>query len=54
MAALLDGAVPVDKAVCTMAIMDMPDLIPLFTALPAVFSRGGAFVFSITHPPDGT
>ena len=38
------------KAVCTMALMDMPEIAPLFSALARLLPRGGAFVFSITHP----
>jgi 2-polyprenyl-3-methyl-5-hydroxy-6-metoxy-1,4-benzoquinol methylase len=39
-----------DKAVCTMALMDMPEVTPMFSALSQVLKPGGAFVFSITHP----
>jgi 2-polyprenyl-3-methyl-5-hydroxy-6-metoxy-1,4-benzoquinol methylase len=39
-----------DKAVCTMAIMDMPEVGPLFATLSRMLVAGGAFVFSITHP----
>ena len=39
-----------DKAVCTMGLMDMPEINPLFTALPRVLKPGGIFVFSVTHP----
>lgn len=38
------------KAVCTMALMDMPEIRPVFAALSRVLAPGGAFVFSITHP----
>jgi ubiquinone/menaquinone biosynthesis C-methylase UbiE len=38
------------KAVCTMAIMDMPEIGPLFGALPRMLTPGGSFVFSIVHP----
>jgi 2-polyprenyl-3-methyl-5-hydroxy-6-metoxy-1,4-benzoquinol methylase len=38
------------KAVCTMALMDMPEIGPLFSALSRMLPPGGAFVFSITHP----
>src|SRR5438874_4186516 len=38
------------KAVCTMAIMDMPEIGPLFATLSRMLAPGGAFVFSITHP----
>ena len=39
-----------DKAVCTMALMDMPEILPLFRALSTLLRAGGTFVFSITHP----
>ena len=39
-----------DKAVCTMALMDMPEIRPLATLLPRVLKRAGVFVFSLTHP----
>jgi 2-polyprenyl-3-methyl-5-hydroxy-6-metoxy-1,4-benzoquinol methylase len=39
-----------DKAVCTMAIMDMPEIRPLFAALSQLLRPRGAFVFSVTHP----
>jgi len=39
-----------DKAVCTMALMDMPEIAPLFSALPRVLKPAGSFVFSVTHP----
>ena len=39
-----------DKAVCTMALMDMPQIGTLFTTLPHMLTAGGVFVFSITHP----
>jgi SAM-dependent methyltransferase len=39
-----------DKAVCTMALMDMPELGPMFGALKRVLKPGGIFVFSVTHP----
>ena len=38
------------KAVCTMAVMDMPEIAPLFRALAELLPRDGAFVFSVTHP----
>ena len=44
------GADRFDKAVCTMALMDMPEIRSLFSALPRLLTRGGRFVFSITHP----
>jgi 2-polyprenyl-3-methyl-5-hydroxy-6-metoxy-1,4-benzoquinol methylase len=49
-AAALAGMERVDKAVCTMAIMDMPEVVPLFAALRNVLSPAGIFVFSIVHP----
>jgi 2-polyprenyl-3-methyl-5-hydroxy-6-metoxy-1,4-benzoquinol methylase len=39
-----------NKAVCTMAIMDMPEIGPLFAGLSRMLTPGGAFVFSVTHP----
>lgn len=39
-----------DAAVCTMAIMDMVMINPLFQMLPRLLVPGGRFVFSITHP----
>jgi len=44
------GADRFTKAVCTMALMDMPEIAPLFRALSGLLPRGGAFVFSVTHP----
>ena len=44
------GARRFSKAVCTMAIMDMPEIAPLFRALAHLLPTGGAFVFSVTHP----
>ncbi len=38
------------KAVCTMALMDMPEITPLFLALSRLLPENGTFVFSITHP----
>jgi len=38
------------KAVCTMAIMDMPEIGPLFATLSRMLVHGGTFVFSVTHP----
>jgi 2-polyprenyl-3-methyl-5-hydroxy-6-metoxy-1,4-benzoquinol methylase len=45
----LNGAT-FDKAVCTMALMDMPDLVPLFKRLPSLLKPGGSFVFTVAHP----
>jgi 2-polyprenyl-3-methyl-5-hydroxy-6-metoxy-1,4-benzoquinol methylase len=39
-----------DKAVCTMAVMDMAQIQPLFEAIKQMLKPSGAFVFSITHP----
>jgi len=44
------GARRFNKAVCTMALMDMPIIEPLFKALRRLLTPGGMFVFSITHP----
>ena len=41
---------PFDAAVCTMAIMDMAEITPLFATLPRLLKPGGRFVFSVTHP----
>jgi len=50
-AALLSlGSSRFTKAVCTMALMDMPEIGPLFAALSRMLMPGGAFVFSVTHP----
>jgi SAM-dependent methyltransferase len=50
MAALLADAARLHKAVCTMGIMDMPELSPLYAALRSVLLPGGIFVFAIAHP----
>lgn len=47
---LLGGVDRIDKAVCTMAIMDIPEVQPLFAALSRHLPTGATFVFSITHP----
>ena len=39
-----------NKAVCTMAIMDMPEIHPLFRTLARMLTPGGEFVFSVIHP----
>ena len=39
-----------DAAVCTMALMDMTVIQPLFTALAKLLKAGGCFVFSVLHP----
>lgn len=50
MAVALADTTTVDKAVCTMAMMDVPQVKPLFSALQSLLPPGGTFVFSITHP----
>ena len=57
---VLDTANPADmrsledvgftKAVCTMALMDMPEIAPLFRALERLLPVGGTLVFSVAHP----
>lgn len=47
---LMLGANHFTKAVCTMALMDMPEIAPLFSALARLLPRNGTFVFSVTHP----
>jgi SAM-dependent methyltransferase len=50
-AALLSlGSNRFNKAVCTMALMDMPEIGPLFEARSKVLTPRGVFVFSVTHP----
>lgn len=44
------GAHRFDKSVCTMALMDMPEINPLLSSLAKMLKPGGMFVFSITHP----
>lgn len=39
-----------DAAVCTMALMDMADIAPLFWAIPRLLKLEGRFVFTILHP----
>ena len=39
-----------DAAVCTMALMDMAAIEPVFTALATLLKAGGCFVFSVCHP----
>ncbi|MFW6174880.1 MAG: class I SAM-dependent methyltransferase [Chloroflexota bacterium] len=39
-----------DAAVCKMALMDIPEIYPLMSALAEVLKPGGRFVFSVTHP----
>jgi SAM-dependent methyltransferase len=39
-----------DAAVCTMALMDMSAIEPLFGALAKLLKAGGCLVFSVCHP----
>ncbi|MEP7200715.1 MAG: class I SAM-dependent methyltransferase [Chloroflexota bacterium] len=39
-----------DAAVCTMGIMDMPAIDPLFAAVTQLLKPRGRFVFSVMHP----
>src|SRR5215471_15802831 len=39
-----------DAAVCTMALMDMAEVAPLFRALRTLLKPGRPFVFSVAHP----
>ena len=39
-----------DKAVCTMALMDMPEIDPLLSTLTRMLKPNGIFVFSVSHP----
>jgi SAM-dependent methyltransferase len=39
-----------DAAVCSMALMDMPAIGPLFRAVRRLLKPGGRFVFTQTHP----
>ena len=39
-----------DAAVCTMAMMDMASIDPLFESLTRLLKAGGRFVFSVCHP----
>jgi 2-polyprenyl-3-methyl-5-hydroxy-6-metoxy-1,4-benzoquinol methylase len=39
-----------DRVVCTMALMDMPDIEPLASAASKLLRPGGRFVFSVLHP----
>jgi len=44
------GAGRFDGGVATMALMDMPAVEPLFSALPLLLKPGGWFVFTVPHP----
>lgn len=39
-----------DAAVCNMALMDIPDIVPLAEAVPRLLRPNAPFVFSTTHP----
>ena len=39
-----------DAITCTMAIMDMPTLVPMFRAIRRLLTSNGRFVFSTMHP----
>lgn len=39
-----------DAAVCNMALMDMPTILPLMRAMTKLLRPGGRFVFSMSHP----
>jgi SAM-dependent methyltransferase len=39
-----------DSIVCTMAMMDMADIMTLISFLPKILKNNGKFVFSILHP----
>lgn len=47
---LSHAAERVTKAVCTMALMDMPEIAPLFGALSQLLPQDAPFVFSVLHP----
>jgi ubiquinone/menaquinone biosynthesis C-methylase UbiE len=50
-AALLSlGEERFDAAVCSMALFDMAEIQPLFSALRSLLKANGRFVFSIMHP----
>lgn len=44
------GELRFDAAVCNMALMDMPTIEPLFSALSRLLKPEGRFVFSVQHP----
>lgn len=49
--ALLDlGQGQFDAITCTMALMDMPTLVPMFRAIRQLLTQNGRFVFSTMHP----
>lgn len=44
------AAQPFDAGVCNMAVMDMPEVEPLFRAVRQLLKPNGRFVFSVMHP----
>lgn len=44
------GAGRFDAVVCTMALMDMPVIAPLYRAVVQLLAQGGRFVFATSHP----
>ncbi|MGD0767181.1 MAG: class I SAM-dependent methyltransferase [Tepidisphaeraceae bacterium] len=44
------GAGRFDAAVCSMAMMDIIDIVPLLESLPKLLKGAGRFVFSLPHP----
>ncbi len=46
----LGGGEPFDAAVSNMALMDIPDIDPLFRAVARVLRPGGRFVATLQHP----
>jgi 2-polyprenyl-3-methyl-5-hydroxy-6-metoxy-1,4-benzoquinol methylase len=44
------GAGAFDAVVCTMALMDMPTITPLYRAVRRLLSANGRFVFANAHP----
>ena len=47
---ILLGEHSFDSALCNMALFDMAEIEPLFSALSTLLKPGGVFVFSICHP----
>lgn len=39
-----------DAVVCSMALMDLPTIAPLFRVVRGMLTPGGPFVFSVAHP----
>ena len=39
-----------EAALCNMALMDIPDIVPVFKGVYSSLKERGVFVFSITHP----